>query len=167
QYMRGTQYGDREWGNPKEIARRDAAYRDYVLTHYVVLPKEELDAGLSRSDELYADKLCQPWVIKMIGTIPGPTDAEWVVNKIAHERGKPDAIGRFIGAIARAVADGTAAIVKTVAAPFIGERRPQGGGSSPGMERPGYPPGGRIPDETSGKPYQQLRGIASETGSWD
>ena len=73
-YMRGTQYGDREWGNPKEIEARDRAYRDYVLTHYVVLPKDELDAGLICSDEFYIDKLCQPWFIQFVGTIP--TDVE-------------------------------------------------------------------------------------------
>lgn len=171
QYIAGVRYGDPEWGDRRRIEARDAALRNYLETHMVVLTGEEIDAGMRRDADDFSGESGRRHrlVVQMIRDIPGPVDLDWLMARIEYaKRGgrEGEAISSFLAAIGRAVSDGTAAIVKTVTAPFESERGAGGGGREEGEAGGGGGREGSADDGSSGRgdtqAYRQLRGVAGK-----
>jgi hypothetical protein len=161
-YINGVHEGDTEWGHPDMIRARDEAYRNYLRSGLVVMAKDEIDAGLRRNDLLHAGDLgrCHRQMVEMIRDLPGPADEDWLMDRIEYDRrgGRAgEIIGGLLEFVRRSVADGTAAIVRVVSAPFTGDR-------STGSDSRGADHGTHMPDIDK-LPWRQLRGIASR--GWD
>ncbi len=165
-YIEGTTQGSPEWGRPDLIRAREQKLRDYLRGNLIVLPSDEIDAGLARGDAYGGDSSiarCQNRMIRMIRELPAPVNSDWMMDLIEYERrgGRTgEIISGVIESVRRAVADGTAALVKAfspgVATSSPGEqpvRDPSGG------DRASRLPGGDNP------PLDRLRGI-SRGDSW-
>lgn len=161
-YIDGTRPNSPEWGRPDLIRAREQALRSYLRGNLVVLPRGEIDAGLTRGDRPRSGDIarCQERLIQMIRDLPSPVDADWMMDRIEYDRrgGRAgEIISGVIESVRRAVADGTAALVRAASpgtatrGPGQPVRDPAGGGSRlPGGENP---------------PLDQLRGINGR-GTW-
>ena len=181
-YIEGTTPGSPEWGRPDLIRARDRKLQSYLRGNLVVLPSDEIDAGLARRDTYGGDSAiarCQDRMIRMIRDLPSPVDADWMMDRIEYERrgGRTgEIISGVIESVRRAVAEGTAALVKA-ASPGVATKGPEeqpvrdpGGGDSGdgehgGGEHGGGEHGSRMPGDYN-PPMDQARGIS--TGKpWD
>lgn len=164
-YIDGTRPGSPEWGRPDLIRAREQALRGYLRGNLVVLPSAEIDAGLARDDRLRNGDVarCQERLIRMIRDLPAPVDADWMMDRIEYERrgGRAgEIISGVIESVRRAVADGTAALVRTATSPGAATRGPGEPVRDPaGGDRGSRLPGGENP------PLDQLRGIDAR-GRW-
>lgn len=164
-YIDGTRPGSPEWGRPDLIRAREQALRGYLRGNLVVLPSAEIDAGLARDDRLRNGDVarCQERLIRMIRGLPAPVDADWMMDRIEYERrgGRAgEIISGVIESVRRAVADGTAALVRTATSPGAATRGPGEPVRDPaGGDRGSRLPGGENP------PLDQLRGIDAR-GRW-
>ncbi len=166
-YIEGTTPGSPEWGRPDLIRARDQKLQSYLRGNLVVLPSDEIDAGLARGDTYGGDSAiarCQDRMIRMIRDLPSPVDADWMMDRIEYERrgGRTgEIISGVIESVRRAVADGTAALVKA-ASPGVATRGP---GEQPVRDPGGGERGPRMPGDYN-PPRDQARGIS--TGKpWD
>lgn len=166
-YIVGTTPGSPEWGRPDLIRVRDQKLQSYLRGNLVVLPSDEIDAGLARGDTYGGDSSiarCQDRMIRMIRDLPSPVDADWMMDRIEYERrgGRTgEIISGVIESVRRAVADGTAALV-TAVSPGVATRGP---GEQPVRDPSGGDRGSRLPGGYN-PPMEQARGIS--TGKpWD
>lgn len=157
-YINGFHPGDPEWGRPDLIRAREAVLRGYLRNGLVVMAKDEIAAGLRRDDLVrYGDiGRCHGQMVEMIRDLPGPADADWLMDRIEYDRrgGRAgEIISGVLEAVRKAVKDGTAAIVEKTSAPFTGDR-------STGSDSRGSDHGYSMPDADK-LAYRQLRGIHS------
>lgn len=160
---------DPEWGNPERIRARDEFYRDYLRRNLVVMAKDEIDDGLKQNDLYHYGEVgaCQEQVVEMVHDLPGPVDADWIMDKIEYDRkgGRAgEIITRIINSVHQAVLDGSAAIVEIISAPYTADRSSGGeGGDGGGNGSSGGDHPSRSPNIDK-LPWQQLRGISA--GGW-
>lgn len=128
------------------------------------VPPEPHAAKPRSADGLWSAGLSAPWSpeygppgYREIRDLPAPVDADWLMDRIEFERRGArtgEIISGVIESVRRAVADGTAALVKAVSpgvatsSPGQNPVRDSGGGA-----RSSRPPGGDNP------PLERLRGI--------
>jgi hypothetical protein len=100
--------------------RLDSTLRSFLLEHFVVLPAEEIRAGLTEEGQELDS--CQRRMIDLFLKAEGPLDAAWIVGRLDYERsgGKlGEALRNVLLPIGDAIEQGTAMIVRGISAPFI------------------------------------------------
>lgn len=164
-YVGGTRAGDPEWGRPDLIRFREQELRNYLRGNVVVIPSDEIDAGLERGDRVGSGDLarCQDRMIGMIRDLSAPIDVDWLMDRIEYERrgGRTgEIVSGVVEAVRRAVVDGAADLLRTATGPGTATR----GSGEPVRDSAGGERESRLP---SGDSYarDQLRGINAR-GRW-
>lgn len=164
-YIGGTSQNDPEWGRPDLIRAREQALHGYLRGNLVVIPRDEIDAGMERGDRVGSGDLarCQDRMIGMIRDLPAPINVDWLMDRIEYERrgGRTgEGISGVVEAVRRAVVDRAADLLSTATDPGTATR----GSGEPVRDSAGGERESRLP---SGDSYarDQLRGINAR-GRW-
>ncbi|MBI3554223.1 MAG: hypothetical protein HY077_17125 [Elusimicrobia bacterium] len=94
----------------------DAADREYLLTHSVVLPKSVIERGLKAHKSSLGS--CEKDIIGLLLAAPAPVRSEWLVDEIDYLKGG-GALGIVVRGIAKGLKKGSEALVTGIAVPFI------------------------------------------------
>lgn len=154
----------------------DAADRDYLLTHSVVMEHAVLAARMKEHKKTLGS--CERGILKALLAAPAPVQTEWLVEQLDFKKGG-GSLGKIVRGINRGVKKDSAALVKGITIPLIAvgqviqemakaseeaareNRRSQ----SNRPERPERPersePGSSRNDWNGSYAYGQLGGVAS------
>lgn len=154
--------------NARRIAQSKesgAAMRAYLLTHFVALPRDEIDARLSAPGSRIDS--CQRGIIEAIRDARAPLDAASLVEKLDYKRGG-GALGVVVQGIAEAVRSGATSFVEGITAPFVysesdGGARQEDPVQGQGRDRSANEDrrSNRIPDIDNTRAMRDLRGVGS------
>jgi hypothetical protein len=152
----------------------DKILRKDLLTHFVVLPADEITAGLASDSHLSS---CQVSTINTILAAPAPIDAKWLVDQMDYERagGVAGAILRnFLARVSQGVKVGGTMLVTGITAPFVAIGEGLSAAGRGGSRTEGSHSAERDSDHADshsgsitfheGQAMHDLRGIAS--GGW-
>jgi hypothetical protein len=136
----------------------------YLRTHYVVLPRSEIDAGLKTDKRLDS---CDRSVIKMARDASDPVNIDWMIKQMTYRKGG-GLFGVVVRGIGATIESAPGALVQGILAPlvFVGTVADSVGNASPDTPnhtgRENTPSNGRsvqyAPDNWSS--LNQLRGFA-------
>lgn len=151
--------------------RTDAAGKQYMLTHSVVMTRTEISAQMNLEGNNLSR--CSRSVVEMIQDAPDPIDSQWLVAQLDYKR-TGGVFGAVIRGISSALGNAAGALIHGIKAPFVNDgsrsegsssgggngRESSGGGTSEsGSSRDGER-STRMPDG-NGVAFRQLRGIAN------
>lgn len=162
-----------------EKRRTDAVGKQYILTHAVVLPRDEIASRLNLEGKNLSH--CSRAVIEMVQDAPDPIDSRWLVAQLDSKR-----TGGVFGAILRGISSGlghaAGALIHGIQSPFVSDGSSAGRPSVREPSEQGARETSSSPKETPSPPvererptpthdpyrqnYRQLRGVASG-GSFD
>lgn len=160
-------------GRLSQKRRSDAAAKEYMLAHSVVMPQSEIASALAAEGKKLSR--CSRSVVEMVQDAPDPIDSRWLVAQLDYKRN-----GGVFGAVFRGIASGithaAGALIHGIQAPFVSNGSSSSGGVREPSERPARetppppreptaPPVERERPTPSHNPYRQnyrqLRGVAS------
>lgn len=140
-----------------EKRRTDALGKQYMLTHSVVMPRDEISSWLNLEHGNL--NRCSKSVIEMIRDAPDPVDSRWLVAQLDFKR-KGGVFGAILRGISSGLGHAAGALIHGIQAPFVSD-----GSSSGGEAGESFPPAGRERPTPTHDPYRQnyrqLRGVAS------
>lgn len=178
-----TQNACRYMREPDPVPGRTDWGRTYLLNNLVVLPDEEIAAGLAAEGNQLLP--CQLELIATLRSAAGPLDAAWLVSQLDDQRAAynarrraeadeyrarmadvKDPVIEAFRAVGKAVRNGVGKIVDTVTAPFVSGPDSGGSGSGGSSDRGGSGSDGNHSSGGSreGPALRQLKGIASGGG---